>query len=76
MTCSECSTWDDSMKGVYICPKCGSPEMVKAANEPMADMESLLNYSTILEGLVQQLQTRNDELRTAAELFLELKGYL
>ncbi len=39
MTCSECSTWDDSMKGAYICPKCGSPEMVKAANEPMADID-------------------------------------
>ena len=66
--------------------------MSEISASEMADMESLLNYSTILEGLVQQLQTRNDELRTAlkkameilltddeqakAELFLELKEYL
>jgi len=34
MTCEYCEQDDDNVRGIYVCPHCGSPEMVDKANEP------------------------------------------
>lgn len=70
--CPECSTWHDSMKGIYLCWVCGSPEMVKRANEPTA-YEDLHHKVKLLkedaERLVSAIQHRGSFNEIMAENF-------
>jgi len=60
--CPVCGEWTD-LKGVYICPKCGSPDMVAKANEPV----SVEIWKNRLDTLKEVAEFYSDGLHTCLD---------
>jgi len=73
MTCFFCKEWDIE-RGVYVCPVCGSKDMVEAAQRPIR----IKGLTALLEQVMKLLQNELDEqekarLQSEVEKILEVK---
>ena len=55
MTCEYCEHDDDNVRGIYVCPNCGSHELVDKADEP-----------TAYDDLLRRLREAVDEMKELA----------
>lgn len=81
--CPVCGEWHDSMKGVYICPKCGSKDMVQAANDNKLLIDVLNSVRdgkepeiiALLKRVLAMMLNEMDE-QEKAQLFLDVESYV